>query len=157
MDSNNIFTVSKLNNQVARILNNDLVLSDIYVAGEISNYSPYKNGNTYFTLKDAGSELSCILFTRSYKGNMVADLGNGLKVILHGHINVYEIKGTYSLIVDDIKVQGEGDLAAAFQTGEEPVMNDAVLICREAFDSHWGRKLLAVTRALHEISDASYQ
>lgn len=49
------------------------------------------------------------------------------------------------------------DLAAAFQTGEEPVMNDAVLICREAFDSHWGRKLLAVTRALHEISDASYQ
>ena len=49
------------------------------------------------------------------------------------------------------------DMAAAFQTGEEPVMNDAVLICREAFDNHWGRKLLAVTRALHEISDSSYQ
>lgn len=49
------------------------------------------------------------------------------------------------------------DLAAAFQTGEEPIMNDAVVICREAFDNHWGRKLLAVTRALHEISDAAYQ
>lgn len=48
------------------------------------------------------------------------------------------------------------DLAAAFQTGDEPVMNDAVVICREAFDTHWGRKLLSVTRALHEISDASY-
>ena len=49
------------------------------------------------------------------------------------------------------------DLAAAFQTGEQAIMNDAVVLCREAFDTHWGRKLLSVTRALHEISDASYQ
>ena len=49
------------------------------------------------------------------------------------------------------------DLAAAFQTGEEPIMNDAVVICRQAFLDSWGRKLLAVLRALHEISDASYQ
>ena len=49
------------------------------------------------------------------------------------------------------------DMAAAFQTGNEPVMNDAVVLCREAFDAHWGRKLLSVTRALHKISDASYQ
>ena len=49
------------------------------------------------------------------------------------------------------------DMAAAFQTGDEPVMNDAVVLCREAFDAHWGSKLLSVTRALHEISDASYQ
>ena len=49
------------------------------------------------------------------------------------------------------------DLAAAFQTGEEAVMHDAVVLCREAFETHWGRKLLAVLRALHEISDSSYQ
>lgn len=49
------------------------------------------------------------------------------------------------------------DLAAAFQTGEEPIMNDAVVICRQAFFDHWGRKVLSVLRALHEISDASYQ
>lgn len=49
------------------------------------------------------------------------------------------------------------DLAAAFQTGEEPIMNDAVVVCRQAFFDHWGRKVLAVLRALHEISDASYQ
>ncbi|MCR5533133.1 MAG: DUF5063 domain-containing protein [Paludibacteraceae bacterium] len=44
------------------------------------------------------------------------------------------------------------DLAAAFQTGEEPIMNDAVVLCREAFDSHWGQKLLAVMRALHALT-----
>ena len=45
------------------------------------------------------------------------------------------------------------DLAAAFQTGEAPVMNDAVVLCREAFDAHWGQKVLAVLRALHAIKN----
>ena len=49
------------------------------------------------------------------------------------------------------------DMAAAFQTGEEAIMNDAVVLCRQAFYDHWGRKVLSVLRALHEISDASYQ
>ena len=48
------------------------------------------------------------------------------------------------------------DMAAAFQTGEEKIMQDAVVLCREAFDAHWGQKLLAVMRALHAISDTSY-
>ena len=48
------------------------------------------------------------------------------------------------------------DLAAAFQTGEELVMNDAVVACHEAFTAHWGRKLLSVLRALHEIPDSAY-
>ena len=43
------------------------------------------------------------------------------------------------------------DLAAAFQTGEEAIMHDAVVLCREAFETHWGRKLIAVMRALHEL------
>lgn len=49
------------------------------------------------------------------------------------------------------------DLAAAFQTGQETVMHDAVVVCREAFDAHWGQKLLAAMRALHAISDDTYQ
>jgi hypothetical protein len=48
------------------------------------------------------------------------------------------------------------DMAAAFQTGDEPVMNDAVVLCREAFDTHWGQKVLAVLRALHAIDTSIY-
>lgn len=48
------------------------------------------------------------------------------------------------------------DLAAGFQTGNETVMHDAVVVCREAFKEHWGQKVLAVMRALHAISDTSY-
>ena len=43
------------------------------------------------------------------------------------------------------------DMAAAFQTGQEPIMHDAVMVCKEAFEAHWGQKLLAVMRALHAI------
>lgn len=49
------------------------------------------------------------------------------------------------------------DMAAAFQTGEQAIMHDAVVLCRDSFDVSWGRKVLAVLRALHEISDTSYQ
>jgi len=45
------------------------------------------------------------------------------------------------------------DLAAAFQTGEELIMNDAVVACREAFEEHWGQKLIAVMRALHALCE----
>ena len=45
------------------------------------------------------------------------------------------------------------DLAAAFQTGEEAIMHDAVVVCREAFEQHWGQKVLAVMRALHAIGE----
>jgi hypothetical protein len=48
-------------------------------------------------------------------------------------------------------------MAAAFQTGEQAIMHDAVVLCRESFDKSWGRKVLAVLRAIHEISDTSYQ
>ncbi len=49
------------------------------------------------------------------------------------------------------------DMAAAFQTGEQAIMHDAVVLCRESFEKSWGRKVLAVLRAIHEISDTSYQ
>lgn len=48
------------------------------------------------------------------------------------------------------------DMATAFQTGVEPVMHDAVVLCREAFVTNWGRKVLAVMRALHEIPNSTY-
>ena len=83
--------------------------------------------------------------------------GSYLDVFVDGGIYTDEVQTSYiSEGLADI-YQELKDLAAAFQTGEEPIMNDAVVICRQAFLDSWGRKLLAVLRALHEISDASYQ
>ena len=49
------------------------------------------------------------------------------------------------------------DMAAAFQTGEEDIMHDAVVLCREAFDNHWGQKVLAVLRALHAMEESKIE
>ena len=80
------------------------------------------------------------------------------------YLDIYVEQGVYT---DEIQTAyiSEGladiyqelkDMAAAFQTGDEPVMNDAVVLCREAFDTHWGTKLLSVMKALHAINDDAY-
>lgn len=76
------------------------------------------------------------------------------------YLDVFVDQGIYSdevqtrYISEDLTdiYQELRDLAAAFQTGEAPIMNDAVLVCREAFEQHWGQKLLAVMRALHALA-----
>jgi len=80
-----------------------------------------------------------------------------LDVFVDGGIYTDEVQTAYiSEGLADI-YQELKDLAAAFQTGQEAVMHDAVVLCHEAFESHWGRKLIAVMRAIHEISHPSYQ
>ena len=75
-----------------------------------------------------------------------------LDVFVDGGIYTDEVQTAYiSEGLADI-YQELKNLAASFQTGEEAIMNDAVVLCREAFEQHWGQKLLAVMRALHAIA-----
>lgn len=66
-------------------------------------------------------------------------------------VQTYYISENLADIYQELK-----DMAAAFQTGEESVMHDAVLVCKEAFDEHWGQKLLAVMRALHALLNSDH-
>ena len=84
--------------------------------------------------------------------NLLAADDAYVDVFVDGGIYTDEVQTAYiSEGVADV-YQELKDMAAAFQTGEEPIMNDAVVLCREAFDAHWGQKLLAVLRALHALS-----
>ncbi len=75
-----------------------------------------------------------------------------LDVFVDGGVYTDEVQTSYiSEGLADI-YQELKDMAAAFQTGEENIMNDAVVICRETFTTHWGQKLLAVLRALHALA-----
>lgn len=79
------------------------------------------------------------------------------------YLDVYVDRGVYTDEVQTAYIsEGMADIyqelknmAAAFQTGEEAIMNDAVLLCREAFDEHWGQKVIAVMRALHALSNTA--
>ena len=109
----NVFTVKDLTRYIKNILESDKKLNNLYVKGEISNLREYFSGHTYFNLKDEKSQINCVLFQRK-KEKIKFELEEGMKVILKGDINVYEPKGEYSLIVEEIQPEGFGSLHLAF-------------------------------------------
>src|ERR1700742_3735809 len=98
-----ILSVSELTAQVKRLLEQHV--ATIWVTGEVTNLRVQSSGHRYFTLKDAGSQLSCVLF----RGEAVAHrelLQDGQKLLLQGDVTVYEARGQYQLIVHDVELQG---------------------------------------------------
>jgi exodeoxyribonuclease VII large subunit len=101
-----IFTVTDLNQRIADRLENDPRLHDLWARGEVSNYIHHRSGHRYFTLKDQGSMISCVLF----KGSGLSihfELKDGTNVLVYGDVAVYRPQGRVQLIARGIK-QDEG-------------------------------------------------
>ena len=105
-------SVSELTQRIKRQLEGAFI--DRRVAGEVSNLRLQSSGHAYFVLKDAGAQLSCVLF-RGQGGAGRSALQDGAQVILRGDITVYEPRGNYQLRVTSVEVQGVGALQAAFE------------------------------------------
>lgn len=109
-----VLSITQLNEYIRGKLDNDALLNGISVRGEISNYKVYPSGHHYFTLKDEGASLKCVMF----KGNAVRlrfRPDNGVKVIAIGKISVYPRDGVYQLYCTAMAMDGIGDLYAAFE------------------------------------------
>lgn len=109
-----ILSITQINEYIQRTMDADPMLASIAVRGEISNYKMYPSGHHYFTLKDEGSALKCVMF----KGNAIRlrfRPENGMKVIATGKISVYPRDGAYQLYCSAMTVDGIGDLHAAFE------------------------------------------
>jgi exodeoxyribonuclease VII large subunit len=107
-----VLSVSELTAQVKRLLEKSV--GSVWVTGEVTNLRAQSSGHRYFTLKDAGAQLSCVLF----RGEAVARrelLQDGQKVLLQGDVTVYEARGQYQLIVRAVELQGVGALQIAFE------------------------------------------
>jgi exodeoxyribonuclease VII large subunit len=107
-----VLSVSELTAQVKRLLEKQV--GSIWVTGEVTNLRAQSSGHIYFTLKDAASQLSCVLFSREkvLHRELLAD---GQKVLLQGDVTVYEARGQYQLIVHAVELQGVGALQIAFE------------------------------------------
>jgi exodeoxyribonuclease VII large subunit len=108
------FTVSQLSGYVRRLFEKDATLRDLWVEGEISTFTRASSGHCYFTLKDAGAEVRCVMWRN------VADAQrhlpqHGDQVLAHGSVSVYEKRGTYQLYVDRMQPAGVGDLHRQFE------------------------------------------
>lgn len=110
----NVLSITQLNEYIRGKMDTDPLLTQVAVRGEISNYKLYPSGHHYFTLKDEGSALRCVLF----KGNAVRlrfRPENGMKIIAMGKVSVYPRDGAYQLYCTGLTMDGVGDLYAAFE------------------------------------------
>lgn len=104
-----ILTVSDVTDRVSRLLDDDPVLNDVSVRGEVSNFSHASSGHMYFTLKDDDTEISCVMF-RSANGKLGFEPADGDDVVAEGHVSVYEARGEYQLYVREMERAGRGEL-----------------------------------------------
>jgi exodeoxyribonuclease VII large subunit len=107
------WTVSKLTFYIRKLLEENEILQDVWVQGEISNLSRPASGHVYFTLKDSSAALKCVMWKTSAARLRLA-LQDGMAVEVHGRIGVYEVSGQYQLYADQIRSVGEGALYQEF-------------------------------------------
>src|SRR5271165_4414304 len=91
-----VFTVAELTTTVKRVLEKEV--GQVWVTGEVTNFRAQSSGHAYFTLKDSGAQLNCVLF-RNEAPEARSLLEDGQKVILQGDLTVYEPRGQYQLRV----------------------------------------------------------
>ena len=108
------FTVTEINNYIKELVDNEPQLRNVQIVGEISNFKRYPSGHCYFTLKDSGAVLKCVMF-RGKAMSMKFEPQNGDTVLAIGRITVYERDGVYQLYTDMLLQQGVGDLMVAYE------------------------------------------
>ena len=109
-----VLTVTQINEYIRDTMDRDPLLTAVAIKGEISNYKLYPSGHHYFTLKDEGGALRCVMF----KGNALRlrfRPENGMKIIAMGKISVFPRDGAYQLYCTAMAMDGIGDLHAAFE------------------------------------------
>lgn len=112
--SQQILSITQINEYIRSIMDGDTLLASVAVRGEISNYKVYPSGHHYFTLKDAGGALKCVMF-RGNAARLRFRPDNGMQVLAMGKISVYPRDGAYQLYCTAIVLDGVGDLYAAFE------------------------------------------
>jgi exodeoxyribonuclease VII large subunit len=134
-------SVSDLTHYIREMFELDYRLQDVWVQGEISNLSRPSSGHVYFSLKDSGAAIKCVMW-RSAVTSHVHRLHEGDAVVAHGKISVYEPQGAYQLYVDTIQAAGIGDLYRQFERLK------ARLEAEGLFDSGRKRPLPETVRAI---------
>lgn len=106
--------VSEVNTYIKRVFLSDMILSNLSIEGEISNFKHHYSGHMYFNLKDEKGKIKSVMF-RTDNEKLKFNLEDGMKVVATGYISIYEKEGDYQFYIRDIKESGLGDLYKAFE------------------------------------------
>ncbi|MBQ8784380.1 MAG: exodeoxyribonuclease VII large subunit [Clostridia bacterium] len=110
-----VLTVTQLNTYIKSVIDSDLNLNNVFLQGEISNFTNhYRTGHYYMSIKDGESSIKAVMF--KYSNQRLRFMPeNGMSVILRGRVSVFERDGQYQLYIDDMQPDGAGALALAFE------------------------------------------
>ena len=118
-------SVSELNEYVRRLLAGDALLRNVEVTGEISGYKHHISGHRYFSLKDAGARVQCVMFRQSAMG-LDFQPQDGMRVILQASASLFPRDGAYQLYVNSMRKCGVGDLYLKFEALKEKLAREGL-------------------------------
>ena len=126
MQNTLVLSVSQLNRYIKMNFDADENLANIFISGEISNFTNhYRSGHLYFTLKDDSAAVRAVMFNSSAK-RLKFMPEDGMKVIARGRVSVYEASGQYQLYVDDMQPDGVGALNLAYEQLKEKLQKEGL-------------------------------
>lgn len=120
-----ILKVSEVNNYIKKIIDNDFILNNLSVKGEISNLKYHSSGHIYFSLKDETSKVNCIMF-RGDSINLKFALKEGMEVVVKARASVYQASGSLQLYCREIEQSGIGELHIKFERLKEKLLKEGI-------------------------------
>ncbi|MBO4336628.1 MAG: exodeoxyribonuclease VII large subunit [Lachnospiraceae bacterium] len=140
-----IYSVTDITVYIKRLISQDFLCSDVRVEGELSNVKYHSSGHIYFTIKDEGAALSCVMFARDAYG-LTFRLEDGQKIVASGRIDVYQQTGRYQLYVSSVKMSGLGNLYAEYERLKEELFQMGM------FDEMYKRPIPKLVRRLGVVT-----
>jgi exodeoxyribonuclease VII large subunit len=108
------YSITALNRAIKNMFDSKPELNRVYIKGEISNFKHHSRGHLYFTLKDENSRIAAVMFD-SYARKLTFEPEDGMKVLVSGRVTVYEANGGYQIYIDDMQVDGIGNLYLEYE------------------------------------------
>ncbi|SCZ77483.1 exodeoxyribonuclease VII large subunit [Pseudobutyrivibrio xylanivorans] len=131
----NVYSVSQVNTYIERMFSDDFMLGNLSLSGEVSNCKYNHTGHIYFTLKDEGAAISCVMFAGKRARGLKFQMKDGDQVVVTGYVGVYKPYGTYQVYANEIELQGVGDLYQRFEALKEELAESGM------FDSMYKKPL----------------
>jgi exodeoxyribonuclease VII large subunit len=146
-----ILTISQATSYLRELIENDVVLGDVWLSGEVSGPRKPPSGHTYFTLKDAGASINAVMFrAAAQRQRGVANLLlHGSQVIAHGKISIYEARSELQIVVDYVQPDGVGLRQAQFERLRAQLEEEGL------FDQSRKRQLPPVPKRIGVVTSAS--
>ncbi|MBU5315829.1 exodeoxyribonuclease VII large subunit [Clostridium bornimense] len=120
-----VLTVTEVNNYIKKVFDNDFILKNSKIKGELSNVKVHSSGHIYFSLKDEGGKINGIMFS-NYAEDLKIIPEEGMQVVISGKISSYPKDGSYTIYAKEMEVEGVGELHKAFEKLKLDLMEEGL-------------------------------